>query len=232
MATVDIYCESVGAFDAWTNVGGADKVASVDPRPSHDDDTTRIDVTITVSNVSQSFVLAGRPEIITLNSWAFNDRSKASAASSLFNRYWRLAGTWGGAHSANLGTSYATSSLTSNPPRPGGGSWTKDDLGGSQNAIEMRVEGAQGNPRTFSVTSLWATLDAEVPAGMSILAIIQWLGPVLGAGLTLRDAAWLARLLPAAMRRGGQRAILRPTPAEVLADWRTWRAPRVFDLAA
>jgi hypothetical protein len=154
---------AVSTPNAWTNVGGADKVASV---ASSDGDTSYIRSGAT-SGAAQQFEVSNPTSIATndtINSVTIHVVAKrvVSQAASL-----TIAGVVGAAESSSTGISpangtYGTHSHSMSA-RPQGGAWTLADV---QN-LEAKL--AIGNTREVYVTQVTADVDytAYVPPAES-----------------------------------------------------------------
>jgi hypothetical protein len=166
MATATIKVGGNGNYTAWTRSDtGVSAYTLVDEDSSHDSDTTYI---YTSSNNNRSSFtllasdLAALPAMITITSMtikAYCRRSAGTAATIL--AFFRLGGADSDSTTSSTGSTYTQLSRT--PSRPGGGSWTKDDLSTLEIGICMTT--GTGTPHTVRCTAIYLEIAYDELSG-------------------------------------------------------------------
>ena len=230
MAIAYLRPSAVGTYNFWTLGAGASKEAACDPGASlsHDENTSYISIGLSPgANNQQSFYLnTGLPAAIkSVNSVAMNFRHRTSGTGGVegVGHFLRLGSTNGTGYGFTMQEGYLTAT-TSSYGRPGGGSWVPGDF--TTNNIQGASYVNSDNAQPARVTSIWATLDYEVPdaVGGFAFGVASILG-ALGAGILLREVP----LMQIALARRGWLL----SREEVLKTWqelRSHRYPKHFDM--
>lgn len=220
---------SVGSYDGWPLAAGANKTAAMDPGDpvSHDGDTSYLACNVT-ADVTQAFNMTVVSPVATVNSFTFLLRANSGnigggeSVSTITGR----TKIGGGSESGSLtlgGITGSYSDLSGAAPRPGGGSWVASDIDGQTIQFIGRNHGdGSHDPENFDpnhhYTSLWGSLNYELPAG-GFVSFILSLGPVVGGIITVKDMLCIARVLA----KRDELFLTRDECDAAVREWNGWK---------
>lgn len=208
-----------GMDDGWTLGAGANKQAAVQ---ANDGDTSYI--YDTGSSNTQTFLMDDLPSyaklvigepIVVLTARYFSGTSR-----NIKGRLKFPSAASADATAQAMTNSYASYAFT--PGRPGGGSWSVADVNNVGAGCINGTGDADGR-----VTMIQMQVEYKTGGGNMAYLMAEFLGPVLGAALTLRD---LARVRLELARVTKSKLV--PTEAELREFLAHLGRPRILDLGA
>lgn len=157
---------AIGAFNGWGLAAGASKVAAVDPGDpvTHDDATSYLEVANSGGGApAQSFTLGSRPSLATLTAvtgvvrYLNRDNPGTGALISLFAR---MNGSNGSTVTPSYSGGGGYQTLAGALPRPGGGSWTIEDVlnGTLEFCFQVAAWGPNSPDNKFQLTTAYIQL--------------------------------------------------------------------------
>lgn len=202
---------------SWSFQGGAADYTNLQ---SHDDDTTYAQADDSASareeyGMDDLPAEAGSVQTVQVE---FRAADFAGHSGGTVRAGFGLGGSYANGTTQDPTGSYTTYGPETIANRPGGSSgWSVADVNGSNLFLEKVAGGANTNVK---VTYLEASVTWDVmPSGFAFL-VAQWLGPVIGAALSLKDAFAIAWELS---KLSGHRVHAREVP-RLLEDLRlAWR---------
>lgn len=181
MPSTTLTPSSVGNYDTWTLGAGANKTAAV--TPPDDGDTTRIQKNNGIGG-RQSYVMTNLPtEALFSTAHTVQANSKQDSGNHQVRGFIRSGG-------ADTNGSYATPTASyadHNYANLISAVLTKTVI----DAAEVGVDADTGTSNLYVSTLTWDVTYTPDSGGWVSL-VVGWLGPVLGASLSLRDAFAIA----------------------------------------
>ena len=162
MASVVLEALAVGNYDAWSNFGGANKMASV--ALPDDDSSTYIEVELATSR--QSFTLDALPSnarAIENVDVKFRAEGEVDPDAGKMIHFLRLGGTDLDSAEHAFGTSWSEFTWT-NVGRPGGGAWTLADFTTVEVGVKKTVD-TSGGSRSGRLTTIEVLVTFTAAAG-------------------------------------------------------------------
>lgn len=190
MAIANLRPLTQGSYDSYVLAAGASKPIAVDPGTypeSHNDATSYIESPSGVAGTYvESFVVGYKPAIGSVNGLKAGLRAQVNAGTHDGIVYARFGGTDGAGNTHAINNAWSTFGPTT-IGRPGGGSWTRDDI--NNTGLEIKFSYTSPGGTLVDVTSLWFQLDYLPVAG----GYLSYLSSLVGAAIGLHELPNIAK---------------------------------------
>ena len=191
MVTATLEAASIGTYDQWSLLAGANKIVAVN---SPDDDATSY-IQETTNGECESYYLATPPAMAELTTVTHRMRVKDPSGDAdycVFNGRLRITPNATVGTNRNSANSYTT--YTEVLGRPGGGSWSPADLSSLQ--VEICFV-SSSPPNTLQCTTLNVDIDYVPPAGGTFTFGfgLSWIPPLIAVASHCLSRAEIVSIL-------------------------------------